>query len=873
MSKLKIIDKKSEKSINSEREFLSKLHNSFIVNMHYAFQDSENLYLVMDLMSGGDLRYHISRHKKFSEEQTRFFICGIIVALEYIHGNNVIHRDIKPENLVLDNKGYIRLTDFGIAKENMPDNSSETSGTPGYMSPEVIQALNHSFPVDYYALGIIAYEFMKGERPYNGKNRKEIKEQMMNNNIKLFYNNINDGMSKESIDFINKLLVIEPEKRIGYRGINELKNHLWLRYYPWEMLYKKKLPSPFIPENNNNFDKTYCESTDEISKETKLRYDEILLDENYNDVFTKFYYNIDEIEKNQNMKEKINERKMKNKLKIENKKDNTIIVNKNKLIKKNKIMKEIILEKSKNDDSKIKNKKVRIKKKIINSVDLTFSGRRNEKYKTHQKSKSLMNYSNINDISGNVSNNVIYINFNINNPDITENFCKSYREYSPKTDRIIKSYKTNSKNIYYPNYISKNKRMLQKIGFNISRIISPLNSYKKVKQHLLKKNNLTAKTKKYTIPIFEIYNKNKIKKNIFDLHNQTSLIESSFEKNLRFSDFLTFRKNKNSLMQSKNENDLKHISEIKSDTYREPLNKIRKIEMKNLLKKGKYNFLSNNTNVSSININNNLLKKLFFHNYSPYDKMNKMNISSKNSNQKDNSIKTSREFGHRNKLKSNDLSITKPKTYLNQFNISKEKIRENKNQIKTKNIYININKLCKNAKNKSLNESNQILLSSREKNTNFDKDKQDILIDTIDLKNNQMNQMKNINLIKKINKFDNNSIMNKTNFAENSKIIFNPKRKNNIGKDSIRYFSQNINYSMIHNKYINYQTNNLSFSSNNYNKSKRKDTSKNNRNNKMTTNIKYDNKDIGNKKILRKNKINTNKNQIIFSYKQKLHNK
>ena len=873
MSKLKIIDKKSEKSINSEREFLSKLHNSFIVNMHYAFQDSENLYLVMDLMSGGDLRYHISRHKKFSEEQTRFFICGIIVALEYIHGNNVIHRDIKPENLVLDNKGYIRLTDFGIAKENMPDNSSETSGTPGYMSPEVIQALNHSFPVDYYALGIIAYEFMKGERPYNGKNRKEIKEQMMNNNIKLFYNNINDGMSKESIDFINKLLVIEPEKRIGYRGINELKNHLWLRYYPWEMLYKKKLPSPFIPENNNNFDKTYCESTDEISKETKLRYDEILLDENYNDVFTKFYYNIDEIEKNQNMKEKINERKMKNKLKIENKKDNTIIVNKNKLIKKNKIMKEIILEKSKNDDSKIKNKKVRIKKKIINSVDLTFSGRRNEKYKTHQKSKSLMNYSNINDISGNVSNNVIYINFNINNPDITENFCKSYREYSPKTDRIIKSYKANSKNIYYPNYISKNKRMLQKIGFNISRIISPLNSYKKVKQHLLKKNNLTAKTKKYTIPIFEIYNKNKIKKNIFDLHNQTSLIESSFEKNLRFSDFLTFRKNKNSLMQSKNENDLKHISEIKSDTYREPLNKIRKIEMKNLLKKGKYNFLSNNTNVSSININNNLLKKLFFHNYSPYDKMNKMNISSKNSNQKDNSIKTSREFGHRNKLKSNDLSITKPKTYLNQFNISKEKIRENKNQIKTKNIYININKLCKNAKNKSLNESNQILLSSREKNTNFDKDKQDILIDTIDLKNNQMNQMKNINLIKKINKFDNNSIMNKTNFAENSKIIFNPKRKNNIGKDSIRYFSQNINYSMIHNKYINYQTNNLSFSSNNYNKSKRKDTSKNNRNNKMTTNIKYDNKDIGNKKILRKNKINTNKNQIIFSYKQKLHNK
>ena len=87
MSKLKVLDKKSEKSIKSERDFLSKLNNPFIVNMHYAFQDADNLYLVMDLLSGGDLRFHISRHKKFTEEQTRFFICGIIISLEYIHGN------------------------------------------------------------------------------------------------------------------------------------------------------------------------------------------------------------------------------------------------------------------------------------------------------------------------------------------------------------------------------------------------------------------------------------------------------------------------------------------------------------------------------------------------------------------------------------------------------------------------------------------------------------------------------------------------------------------------------------------------------------------------------------------------------------------
>lgn len=297
MSKLKVIDKKSIKSINSERELLSKLHHSFIVNMHYAFQDNENLYLVMDLLTGGDLRFHISRHKRFSEEQTRFFICGIIFALEYIHSHNIIHRDIKPENLVLDENGYIRLTDFGIAKENMPDNSSETSGTPGYMSPEVIKSLNHSFPTDYFALGVIGYEFMKGERPYVGRNRKEIKEQIISRQAEIKMEDINEGWSKESADFINKLLMRKPEQRLGYRGINELKEHPWLKYYPWLLIKDKSLPSPFVPENKDNFDKRYCENIEKIGEETKSRYEEILLDNDFTNYFKNFYYNEEEDKK------------------------------------------------------------------------------------------------------------------------------------------------------------------------------------------------------------------------------------------------------------------------------------------------------------------------------------------------------------------------------------------------------------------------------------------------------------------------------------------------------------------------------------------------------------------------------------------------
>ena len=304
MSKLKIIDKKSEKSINSEREFLSKLNHPFIVNMHYAFQDRDNLYLVMDLLNGGDLRYHISRYRKFSEEQTRFFIANIIYAIEYIHSNNVIHRDIKPENLVLDENGYVRITDFGIAKENMPDNSSETSGTPGYMAPEVMKGRNHSFPVDFFAIGVIGYEFMIGSRPYCGKNRKEIKEQMLSKAVIINEDILPSGWSKESADFINKLLERKDNKRLGYKeGAKELMKHHWLKYYPWDELKNKSLLAPFIPDPNDNFDKNYCESIDKISEETKSRYEEIYSSAHFKKIFVDFYFDTDEMRKIKKEKE------------------------------------------------------------------------------------------------------------------------------------------------------------------------------------------------------------------------------------------------------------------------------------------------------------------------------------------------------------------------------------------------------------------------------------------------------------------------------------------------------------------------------------------------------------------------------------------
>jgi len=250
MAKSRVISKKSVSSVMNERHLLSVLKHPYLVNMVYAFQDRENLFLVMDLMTGGDLRYHISRRKKFNEEQTKFFVASIVCGLEYIHNQGILHRDIKPENLVFDSQGYIRVTDFGIARVWRPDNATDTSGTPGYMAPEVMCRQNHGVAVDYYALGVIAYECMIGKRPYLGRDRKEIRDQILSKQVQIKRADIPEGWSIEAADFINRLIQRKPMNRLGQDGPHEIKNHPWLKNYPWDKLYNKELESPFIPNEN-----------------------------------------------------------------------------------------------------------------------------------------------------------------------------------------------------------------------------------------------------------------------------------------------------------------------------------------------------------------------------------------------------------------------------------------------------------------------------------------------------------------------------------------------------------------------------------------------------------------------------------------------
>ena len=179
MNKLKIIDNKSDKIIFRERTILSKINNRFLVNMFCSFQDKDYLYLIIQLFTGGDLRYHLTNYNySFTETQIKFLFANIILGLEYIHSKDIIHRDLKPENILFDKKGYAYITDFGIAIYKGDEKDDNKAGTLGYIAPEKFFDLKQDFPVDYYSIGVIGYEIIMGKTPYEGNSRHDIKKQM-----------------------------------------------------------------------------------------------------------------------------------------------------------------------------------------------------------------------------------------------------------------------------------------------------------------------------------------------------------------------------------------------------------------------------------------------------------------------------------------------------------------------------------------------------------------------------------------------------------------------------------------------------------------------------------------------------------------------
>ena len=297
ISKVKAYVKKSIRSTLMERHILKHIHHNFISNLYFSFQDKDNLYLILDYFSGGDLRFYLNKNVQFNEKQIKFLVSNIILSLKYLHQNNILHRDMKPENLVFDEKGYLNLTDFGISKKIKKNKQiKDRSGTPGYLSPEMILKNNQTFVCDYFPVGIIIYELIFLKRPFNGRNKQEISDNILHKNINLKKKNlpnlfINSSSANELVDFINKLLKRKANERLGSKGINEIMQHPWLKGINWDIMESKLINEeeiPFIPSPGDNFD--YLKVNNKIN-EKDINYNSYLKLINNSTLFNSFYFN------------------------------------------------------------------------------------------------------------------------------------------------------------------------------------------------------------------------------------------------------------------------------------------------------------------------------------------------------------------------------------------------------------------------------------------------------------------------------------------------------------------------------------------------------------------------------------------------------
>ena len=196
--------------------------------------------MILDYCPGGDLGFHLQLNL-FEEEEAKFYISELILAIEYLHNMNVIYRDLKPENILIGSDNHIKLADFGLAKENIKDNTLTNSfcGSPAYLSPEMVNKKGASKASDIYGIGAVLFELISGTPPFYANDINTLYQNIIGNKL-IFH----DYFSDELKDLLSKLLCRDPNKRFGIYDKAEIKRHKFFNGIDWEKLEKKEIKPP-----------------------------------------------------------------------------------------------------------------------------------------------------------------------------------------------------------------------------------------------------------------------------------------------------------------------------------------------------------------------------------------------------------------------------------------------------------------------------------------------------------------------------------------------------------------------------------------------------------------------------------------------------
>jgi len=255
LEKKRIKKRKGETMVITEKQILQRVNSRFVVQLAYAFEMKDALCLVLTIMEGGDLKFHIYNmggEPGFPEERCRFYACEIILGLGHLHQEGIVYRDCKPENILLDSKGHVRISDLGLAVE-IPEGEAVKGrvGTVGYMAPEIIDNEKYTFSPDWFSLGCLIYEMIEGRAPFRARKEK-VKREEVDRRVKEAQEDYSERFSQTSRDLCERLLAKGVSQRLGCssgrHGVREVKIHPWFNSVNWRRMEAGRVDPPFSPD-------------------------------------------------------------------------------------------------------------------------------------------------------------------------------------------------------------------------------------------------------------------------------------------------------------------------------------------------------------------------------------------------------------------------------------------------------------------------------------------------------------------------------------------------------------------------------------------------------------------------------------------------